>query len=87
MICLFAHGNVIGTFLERRARAWRTAALSEWISNSFGGFISGRNRARVTGYLDVVRKYPDKTAIIRNDRALERYLEKRTSEAKVLNKK
>lgn len=43
----------------------------------------GRNRARVRGYLDVVRKYPEKTVIIKNDRALERYLEKRTSEVKV----
>ncbi len=37
----------------------------------------GRTRASVRGYQDVVRLYPDKTAVIRNDRALQHYLDGR----------
>ena len=36
----------------------------------------GRTRARVQRYRDVARRYPDKTTVIRNDRALRAYLEK-----------
>jgi len=34
----------------------------------------GRTRERVQRYRDVVRRYPDKTIVIRNDRALRAYL-------------
>lgn len=42
----------------------------------------GRTRARVIGYLDVVQRYPDKTAVIKSDRALERYLQIRKQKHK-----
>ncbi len=88
MICLFRewkrHRDFSGKTRESMADGCIERMNLEFI---WWILFQGRNRARVTGYLDVVRKYPEKTAIIRNDRALEQYLEKRTSEAKVLNKK
>ena len=38
----------------------------------------GRTRASVKSYHEVVRRYPQKTAMIRNDHALEQYLTNRT---------
>lgn len=38
----------------------------------------GRTRASVKSYHEVVRRYPQKTAMIRNDHALEQYLANRT---------
>ena len=38
----------------------------------------GRTRASVRNYRAAVQRYPQKTAVIRNDRALERYLTNRT---------
>ena len=37
----------------------------------------GRTRASVHSYQEVVRRYPEKTAVIRNDRALQLYLDNR----------
>jgi len=37
----------------------------------------GRTRAMLRGYREVVRRYPEKTAVIRSDSALQRYLDKR----------
>ncbi len=37
----------------------------------------GRTPERIRGYLDVLRRYPEKTMIIKNDRMLERYLQAR----------
>lgn len=37
----------------------------------------GRTRAYIRGYRNIVQRYPEKTAIIRNDRALIRYLANR----------
>ena len=37
----------------------------------------GRTRASVCGYQDVVRRYPQKTTVIRNDSALQQYLNNR----------
>jgi len=39
--------------------------------------FKGRTRASVRAYQDVVRRYPEKTAVIRNDRALQHYLDSR----------
>ena len=45
----------------------------------------GRTRAVVKRYQAVVARYPQKTAVIRSDRALERYLTQRQKETKANN--
>ena len=42
-------------------------------------FFEGRTRARVNGFWNIVRTYPQKTTVIRNDRALRRYLDNRNN--------
>lgn len=37
----------------------------------------GRTSAHIRAYRDIVRQYPNKTAVIRSDRALEQYLQDR----------
>jgi len=42
----------------------------------------GRTKARNRAFRDIVRRYPHKTAVIKNDRALERYLQTRIQKHK-----
>jgi adenylate kinase family enzyme len=62
-----------------KTRESATDGCSERMNWEFLWWIlhKGRTRAMLRGYQEVVRRYPEKTAVIRNDRALQQYLDNR----------